>query len=144
VAAYLMVLFQLRGVVRRHLQTAEVDHLGAEGQMQVVQRRTFTHGSLLADVTARQARLRRLARIVAGGCEQRTTEGTPARWADLTGTDRESSAPLSGVPSDGSAGSPAAGRPPPESAQAARRAPIRPRWSSRRCAPPGCPSRTDA
>ncbi|MNM64643.1 hypothetical protein D3C81_760500 [compost metagenome] len=52
--AHLMVLLDLRSVMQRHIPTAKIDHLGAKCQVQVIKRRTLSHGFLLPGV----ARLR--------------------------------------------------------------------------------------
>jgi len=50
VASHLMVLFNLRAVVQRHIPTAKIDHFRAKGEMQVIQRRALSHGFLLPGV----------------------------------------------------------------------------------------------
>jgi hypothetical protein len=50
IASHLMVLFDLRAVMQRHIPTAKIDHLRAEGEMKVIQRRTLSHGFLLPGV----------------------------------------------------------------------------------------------
>jgi hypothetical protein len=50
IAAHLMVFLDLRAVMQRHIPTAKIDHLRAEGEMKVIQRRTLSHGFLLPGV----------------------------------------------------------------------------------------------
>jgi folate-binding Fe-S cluster repair protein YgfZ len=47
ITTHLMVLFDLRAIVQGHIPTAKIDHLRAEGEMKVIQRRTLSHGFLL-------------------------------------------------------------------------------------------------
>jgi hypothetical protein len=44
------VFLDLRAVMQWHVPTAKIDHLRAEGEMQVIQRRTLSHGFLLPGV----------------------------------------------------------------------------------------------
>ena len=48
VATHLMVLLDLRAIVQRHVPTAEVDHLGTQGEVQVIERCALSHQCLLA------------------------------------------------------------------------------------------------
>ncbi|MNH96095.1 hypothetical protein D3C73_487570 [compost metagenome] len=50
IAAHLVVFLDLRSVMQRHIPTAKIDHLRAEGEMKVIQRRTLSHGFLLPGV----------------------------------------------------------------------------------------------
>ncbi|MNV86892.1 hypothetical protein D3C71_1809590 [compost metagenome] len=50
IAAHLMVFLDLRSIMQRHVPTAKIDHLRAEGEMKVIQRRTLSHGFLLPGV----------------------------------------------------------------------------------------------
>lgn len=63
----LMVLLDLRTVVQRHVPTAEIDHLGAERDVQLVKRVRNPMGILLPGVAGAVGRDRRheIARIVA-------------------------------------------------------------------------------
>jgi hypothetical protein len=45
-----MVFLDLRAVMQRHIPTAKIDHLRAEGEMKVIQRRAQSHGFLLPGV----------------------------------------------------------------------------------------------
>ncbi|MNY37217.1 hypothetical protein D3C86_1717630 [compost metagenome] len=47
VAAHLMVFLDLRAIVQRHVPATEVDHLGAQGEVQVIERGALSHGYLL-------------------------------------------------------------------------------------------------
>ncbi|MNI54196.1 hypothetical protein D3C73_1090830 [compost metagenome] len=47
IAAHLMVLLDLRAVMQRHVPTAKIDHLRAQREVKVIQRRTLSHGFLL-------------------------------------------------------------------------------------------------
>jgi len=50
VTSYLMVLLDLRTVMQWHIPTAKIDHLRAKGEVQVIERRTLSHGFLLPGV----------------------------------------------------------------------------------------------
>ena len=67
IAAHLMVLLDLRAVMQGHVPTAKIDHLRAEGEMQVIQRRTLSHGFLLPGVAkVRTAAVRGESREIEG------------------------------------------------------------------------------
>jgi hypothetical protein len=50
IAAHLVVFLDLRSIMQRHVPTAKIDHLRAECEMKVIQRRTLSHGFLLPGV----------------------------------------------------------------------------------------------
>ncbi len=70
IAAHFVVLLDLRAVMQWHVPTAKIDHLRAEREVQVIQRRTLSHGFLLPGVARVRTAAIRLKALISKACSR--------------------------------------------------------------------------